>query len=238
MRFANTVRSLTKKLADTVSATQAARIDIAEVRARIAELRQQVLEVTTCPLLITDVSQRIRDKVKSDGDHWVSTYGGSLIHGEIALLSPTVTHADQVRLPDYGKALATWGAFCAAFPDQAIAQLEALVARVHDSSGLPHAERPAVLERLTSELETLEAEEEAAIDEMNLAGVTIDHRPEVIERRQRAAAATQSDEAKVADRRARQATIDARHKTRTVNPDRRTSGGESTYLKTGRVPSA
>jgi hypothetical protein len=180
MKFSDTVRSLTKKLADTVSATEAARNDIAEVRARIAELRRQLLEASEWPLPRADVSPRIRDVVQSAGDYWISTYGSSLIHGEAALASPTLLRGDQVQLPDYGKALMTWGAYCAAFPDQACACLEALVAKVQYQAGLPQAERPAVVERLTSELQALETREEAAIDEMNHAGVVIAHRPEVL----------------------------------------------------------
>jgi hypothetical protein len=233
MKFASTVRSLTKKLADTVNATQSARADIAEVRGRISDLQRQVREATEYALPRTDVSLRIREKVKEDGDYWISQYGNSLIIGEQALASPTVA-VGGVLLPGYGAQMMSWGATCAGDPARAEALLEAIVARVVYQQGPSIADRPAIHATLTRELQALEAEEEAAIDEMNTAGVQIAHRPEVIERRQLAANVRERDEQQVADRRQRQAAIDGRPKTRTVDPEAvGRTGTESRYLKTG-----
>ena len=236
MKFAQTVRDLTKKLSDTVNVTQAARADITEVRTRISELQRHVQEASNFSLPRADVIARIREVVARDGDHWIREYGNSLIVGEVALASATVPDAGQVRLPGYGKDLMTWGAMCAGDPARAEAQLEALVARVQYAEGPSQADRPAILDRLTRELQELEADEEGAIDAMNAAGVQIAHRPEVVERREQAARVKEIEERRSVDSRQRQAAIDNRPRTRIVNPDAaRRTGGESQYLKTGRV---
>jgi hypothetical protein len=79
----------------------------------------------------------------------------------------------------------------------------------HD--GLPAAERPAVIARLQAELEAAKAAEEALVDEMNGAGLAVEHRPDVRERRDRAERDRTSRDREAEARAERETRLNERH---------------------------
>ena len=213
------------KMKDTiVSATNAIMEQIRGTRARLVDLRQRQQRTELDPLPPGDVTRRNRRAVTESGEYFMKVHGEGIAR---ALRSPL---ADDFSTTDYGR-LMTWPAYCAAFPDQACAFLDALGARVPYEAGLPIADRPPALEQLQHEIDKLEAADEDAVDQAAAAGVHLEHRPEVLERRTRSARQRELEEEAVTDRRLRQEAIDADRAERATRP----RAGESQYLKTGHL---
>lgn len=228
----NLVATLKKKLAD---ATSTVHDEIAGLRVRILELRKQIERLEADRITRDDARAKIRAVVDRDRERWLREHANGLIYAEDALLKPS-TPATSVALPGVrgnlnvpdGSALMSWGAFCVADPARAAAHLDALVGGCSYDSGLPMADRPALIERLTDELQELETADEDMVDAAAAAGVVIEHRPEVQQRR--------TDEANRRRHEAeRIAALQVRHQALDVVPPGRVHpsqhGAHSSYLE-------
>ena len=184
MNIAGAIEAIRQKLSRGTSAVSAG---LADLRDRISEKREELRHAERAPLPIEDLAPRIAARVEADGDAWLARFGGQLVAGErsIGRWSPR-----NVVLPEVGG----WGAICAADPEAAASHLEALIAGALERHppGVPLGERQRLVERLQSELGQLDEAEEGLVDEANILGLDLAHRPEVLRRREAAKRAAQN----------------------------------------------
>lgn len=203
MSLTQTVRDLTSRLS---SATRDAQQQIVNLRARIRESAQRLREAEDCPLPLDElVEDRIPTLVAQAGRGWLQQHGGILLHGQRSIGSPKPGGA---QLPWVGSEPMPFGAVCAADPELASAMLAALVGQVEYQAGPRSTDRPALIANLRAQLAELEAAEETAVDDASASGLQIEHRPEVMQRREQVARQRQLEEAALRDRRERQAALD------------------------------
>lgn len=206
MTIASLLKSAAAKFA---GATRDLKDELLKMRERIGATREQLRRLQEDRLPIAEVVRDVIPRVVAEaGAFWLQDRGNALLAGNFALAAPSVTGSRQ--LPWAITDPLPWGAFCVAFPDQAAQLLEGLLRAVPYEEGLPSAERPALIERLTRELAELEAAEERFVDEAAEAGVVIEHRPEVITRRQNEARRLEREARDAAVRQEREAAINAR----------------------------
>lgn len=219
----NLIATFRTKLAE---ATTNARLEIDAIRATITGLQRRLEIVTNGPLPAADVRVKIRACVDASAQYFVREHQAhGILFGSEGLARPDI-QAQRFSSRVGGTAM-SWDALCVADRKRAVAHLEALIAGVDYEAGPPLAERPALLAQLTRELQELEAAEEQAVDEAVAAGVSIEHRPEVRERREQEARTRAEQERidAVTDANARQAAIDRQHAQRTA--------GRSQYITEG-----
>lgn len=222
MSIVNALKSLSNKVA---AATRAVVDDIGAVRKQIDGKRWELEHATQAPLPPAEVkAERIPALVAERGAAWLREHGPALLaagtYAHRALASPGAD--GYIELPN----LSDWfGITCAADPARATALLSALIDRVGYEPGPASQDRPALITRLSRELADLEAAEEAAVDQAAAAGVKIEHRADVRQRREREARQRELDARRLADQSARQAALDARHQ------QERGRGGRSRYIE-------
>ena len=224
MSVANTVNSIRKKLS---AVTKTVVEDIGALRKNITGKRQELHQAQTAPLPIAEVEQRVKDLVKCTAEQWLEEQSFALIQGDHGIGSPDLRYS--VRLPWLDSEAPPWGAFFAVDPDHAVEFVSSLVRRADYKPGLPSVERSDAIARLEAELKELEAGEEKLIDDAREAGVGIEHRQEVIQRRDREARARQLQEEKIANRKAREEALEEWY----GQPRRR--AGHSQYLQREKV---
>jgi hypothetical protein len=210
---AATLRDLKAKLS---RATE----EIQSLRAKIAEKQEALLTARDAPVPLAEIEERIRLDVAATAACWLDERGRSVL----AAFSGPETWNPRAPAPlrwsfspvgpAYLQAL-PWGALCAAQPDAAVEILTAIVHQVDYEPGAPSADRPALIARLTAELAELERAELEIVDEAVAGGLAIDHRPEVIERRRNAERQREVEAQAIANRKSREAALDAQHATRT-----------------------
>ncbi len=206
--------SVTKLLGDLrkklTGATTALHDEIARLRGEIDDKRAALDNARRAPLPVEEIrAERIPRLVEEHARAWLDGNGTSLVYGERSLGAPTPR--GYISLPWIPSEPLPWGALCAADPDQAAGIIANLVRQVAYEAGPPSAERPALIEKLERELAELEQVEEQIIDEAVGSGVTIAHRPEVLERRTREARQRQREAEAVAARAAHEQAINAAH---------------------------
>lgn len=92
----------------------------------------------------------------------------------------------------------------------------AAIARMEGwGEGMSATERPQTIARIERELAELEKAEEALVDEMNAAGIRVEHRPEVTQRRYAEARRKELADRAAENRRAREAALNQQHASRT-----------------------
>lgn len=219
MKTSTLIQTISKKLA---SATNTVTNEIADLRRRIDDTRNELQRARSAPVPREEINERIELAVEQSAEEWLKR-SQNVVEGPGRLGDAHLR--GRIRLPWSTFQPLEWGALCAGAPDHASAILTGLVDATEYEPGAGAAERPALIERLEAELAELEQAEELLVDEAAEAGVQIAHRPEVVERRQRERLDREAEEHRVRDRRLRQEAVDAAHASR-----RRTSG-RSPYLE-------
>lgn len=191
--------TLTKKVE---TATSAITDEIGRLRARIMEARRALNRAQDLLLPLEEIEDRIRQHIQLIGDLWLRDHPSLVLQ---------LGHPRERRDPLGPTATLEWGAVCAGSPDLAFEIQRGLVGRMPYTAGAPAAERPALIAKLEQELAALEATDEALVDRARLAGVTIEHRPEVVERRETERRQRELEDARGAALRDRQAAVDARY---------------------------
>jgi hypothetical protein len=230
------MKAIGAKLAGAVKAAGEVSNEVARLRAAIVEKRRELLHASEAPVPPADMGPRIAAHVREAGQVWLDSWGKGVILGEGGLADPKLR--GSVRLPWSINAAPPWGAICASDPAGAEAFLSGIVARLAYEPGPAVSGRPALIARIEADLAELELSEVLLVDEAGAAGVVIEHRPEVLERRANEARRREIEERSAAERRQRQGALDARHETRrsrliTIDADAR-GGARSAYLEQGR----
>jgi len=183
-------------------ATKSVQENIATLRAKIAARRTALSHAEEGPYPREEIRARIRAWVAEQGEAWRTHHAPDLVY--------TFGSPHDVRVPWNASTPVTWGALCRYAPQIAATLIADMEAQEYEA-GPSSADRPSVVAQLKAELAELEATEEHAVDEASAVGVTIAHRPEVIERRQGEARARQlADEATRAQRE-REAAVNTQH---------------------------
>ena len=221
MSVIETLKTITSKLS---TATSSIHGEIASMRGRIKETARAIRDLGNAPIRADEFRGRVPEGVRDRGSKWIGAHGSGVFRthltGQIALGE---YGAGRVRLPP-GLDEDLVGFLCAVDEALMVRLLSELPNVIPFEAGPPSPERPALIERLEQELANLERTEEAAIDAAAEAGVAIAHRPEVLQRRQNEARARELEERALADRRRRQAALDAEA------ADRGGRAGRSQYL--------
>lgn len=201
---------LTRAAGDTRQAAQSITSSIAELRAAIVAKHRELEQARGGPRPAAEIrTERVPQAVAEAGAAWLHDYGSSLLHGERALGSPDPA---PPRLPWSYREPIPWAALCAGHPAFATEILDGLVRSLPAwNAGPAEAERPAAVERLGRELAELEALEEQTIDDASAAGVVVQHRTEVLQRRESERRARERADRAAEDRAAREAALNERH---------------------------
>jgi hypothetical protein len=163
---------------------------LAKRRQAIAAKQEELQRARDALYPLPDIEARIADYVQRTRTHWLAEHGDSLLHAfgaphevpglvvaRVSALSELFNHADVVKKPDETT-------------EQIILLARERARERAHTFGPPLADRPALSAQLEQELATLEAAEEAdvdqAIEDARKANVqiTIRHRPEVLARRE------------------------------------------------------
>ncbi len=239
MTIAQTVSAIRNKL---TRATSSVTSEISQLREQIKTKRQELKFTRQSPLPAEDLRKRIAEQVQTAGTRWLEGHVGSLGGAEHAITA-WQPRLRRIRLPE----LNSWDALCASAPQEAQARLERLCASALERfpAGPRAADRPALIERLEAELAELEVAEETVIDEAAAAGVHVEHRVEVRQRRARRAEADEQARHAVENREGRQRALDEAHARRTktvaLGPNGEPlgpRGSRSGYISRGGMPRA
>lgn len=191
-------------------AAQGITSSIIEIRGAITAKRSELEHARSGSLPVTEVIARFDAWVNETGAHQAREQGPSLVCHKFGA-PPGHSSAGSPWIP---AAPLTWGVACLFLGPQLKSKFAELARTVEYMAGPPAADRAAVVAKLEGELAELEGQEEQLIDEALAAGVTIAHRPEVVERRERERRRRESSERTDADRVARESAVDARHEPR------------------------
>ncbi len=221
----NLAKALSDMKAKLSRATQTVEHELAALRQRISETRKARDHARRAPRPVEEIiANRIPEAVASAATIWLREWGSILVHSERALGAPT---SGWVSLPWTYGAPVPWGALCAGCPDLATEILTGLVRQVEYQPGPASSERPAVVAQLEAELAEMEAAEESMVDAMREHGLTVEHRPEVKQRREEERSRREREEQAVRFRVARETAINRAHAERAAEP----GGGPSPYLE-------
>ncbi|MBZ5560364.1 MAG: hypothetical protein LAO77_24165 [Acidobacteriia bacterium] len=184
---------------------------IQSARLAIEAARNERRQLLRAPLPLAEIDERIDGVVEREGAEWLQKHAAELLRTN-RYLTRALAQWDgrgAIEVPGTGDA-DFFGLLCAGAPAFAAETLRALIRRVEFTAGAPSSDRPKLIAAIEARLAALEHEEEALVDELNAGGLmTFQHRPEVVQRRSDAARARELEEQRVADRRARQAAVDA-----------------------------
>jgi hypothetical protein len=203
MSASDAIRSITSKLR---SATKGALEQISEIRRRISETRAGLRQLETAPLPRAEIQERAATTVQQAGAVWLKDNARNVLTG-----LGTFNKKATLLAVKHGDELMSWGAFCASDPQAAITRLLAVVEQTDYQPGPASALRPDLIAAAALELAALEDAEEKLVDEAAAVGIVIEHRPEVLQRRQQEHRQRELEEQRVADRRRRQEALDAAH---------------------------
>jgi hypothetical protein len=212
MSIFSRLADLTREIA---GATRSARDSIAEMRQEIATRRRALEDARSLPVPPTELVARFRRVVDEraerfrrqppPGHRWTSA--ADLLRPLGDWQRPGELHVE--------KAEDVLNLLCFLIPEHLAAGAERLAEMEGwGPDGAPSDERPAIIARLERELRDLETAEEQAIDAAAAAGVVVEHRPEVRERRREDAYQQQRRADREAAARERQAEIDRQHEQR------------------------
>lgn len=223
MTLSKTVAEIRRKLAASTTELQN---EVAALRQKIAETRTQLLNAQNAPLPVEEIiAKRIPAVVAEHAAWWLRDRGSQLVGVDRGLGAPNLT--GSITLPWSMTEAVSWAMLCASHPKFATEVLANLVRRVEYTPGPSSAERPAIVERLEGELAELETAEERIVDDAAAAGVVIQHRPEVLARRETEARRQKFEEEAVAGRQQREAHINKLHAQQEALNAKRRGGGQS-----------
>lgn len=217
-------------------AIKAVKETVDALRDRISRAQKGRRELEVALLGDADLRDRVRALREAFERHWLSVWGARVTSWKGGMSSPLADDGRPWRFStDYLPVMADFGAICVADPELAERMLTAILRKSIAAAGRPQgpplAERRALIAALQAEIEDLERQEEAYVDEAIANGVVIAHRQEVVERRLNQARRSEQESRRRAVERLpeRQAAIDARERRKSkevVEP--RT--GRSSYL--------
>lgn len=184
-RTADVTRDVSGRVAELTEELRAA---VGGLIDRITALRKRITFIESGLLPQVDFDRRVKRYVARIGSRWLQDQGYGVTLGEWGLLRPAVAD-DNVDMPWYRNDPIPWGAICAAEPDRAEQIIRTLAAArpAQGEVGPPMAERPALLTALQAELADLQAAHERLVDDAARSGITLEHLPEVVERRRQEA---------------------------------------------------
>jgi hypothetical protein len=197
MSWKDAIKRLTGAKANILAATEDMQRQRAAILETITRLRGEQESARTAlppPAELVATAARLVDET---GAHWARDHGGGLLRHLAGQVSPGLLAgrdtAVELRpiLPFAFHEPLPFGALCFLQPSELKTALREAV---------PTAERPAVLERLGRELAEVEALEDALVDELTAAGLTVAHRPEVAARRERETRAREVEAQRARDR--------------------------------------
>lgn len=164
-----------KTITKTLRAASATiRDEIEGLRARITAGRRALEQARNGLVPPDELPARIAEIVGAAGEFWRRNHG------------PVVHYLGKpagVASPWGSEEPMSFGALCALAPGMMQEGLQRLAAAEAYEAGPSTSERAAVVARLEAELADLEAAEEALVDGAAEQGVTIAHRPDVVQRR-------------------------------------------------------
>jgi hypothetical protein len=213
------------------AATAAASAEVARMRDGIKAKRDELAAVMRAPLPQADVERRAREEVRIAGERFMDEIG---VHVARRVAGPDPAHGNRRSVPWTALEPPAWGFACVTDPQAAVAAL----LRVYElgltaEAGLPASERPAARQRLEAEIAALEAAEEQAVDAAAAAGLTVEHRPEVLRRRKVEEDQRQREAAQREAAERRQRDLDEREAAERKAAERKalpSKGGPSAYL--------
>jgi hypothetical protein len=184
--------------------------DLTTRREQIAAKRQERDHAQDGPLPRPEVLTRFNQSIDAMAAYQAKEHVESLVVHHFG----AAPHRTEGRPPWVANTPVSWGFLALFCGDLLKARFAELAAAVEYVPGPPAAARAALVARLEGELAELEAQEEQLIDQAAEAGVAIEHRAEVLERRQNEQRRAQLTEQAEAGRREREAAVNAGHATR------------------------
>jgi len=214
---------------DLVSAAEQLIGKVNELRALRVAKQRELNSIEGAALPPAELEAAMRKWLHGQLDQWQSEYGRLVPHA----MSERVPHA-----PGGHSAIL----ISLLLRDVLDDRLSAFVAQLDYIAGPPFAQRAALKARIERELQDVEEEEERLVDRLQSSGLPFEHRDDVKQRRATEASRREQAEREVAQRREREAAIDAkfdeagRRSRRIVlpNPDAPVRGGRSQYIERGR----
>lgn len=199
-----------KDLAERINEVNAAAHEkLAAHRTDLKNLARERQAAATAPLPLDEVLETIPAVVEAQAQKWLTEQGYALYGTSRSLASAQCAgRVEKVILPD---GLAAFGAQCVANPAAAADYLAAIVKRLDYKAGPRSSERASRVMSLDAAIAAAGAEEEALVDRMLEAGLRVEHRPEVLQRRETERLQAERDAAAVTRRAGREAQINARH---------------------------
>jgi hypothetical protein len=180
------MKSVNSNLVDLSAAitTTVSRVksEVASLRDRIAATRAALSAAENGLVPLPELTARIHRWVDRMAEIWLSHESGWILYTPNGLASPCVVGDVNTKI--------SWmdplplGLLCAGAPEEMKRMFCSAAAKLEYEPG-PRAEtRGAVVAKCRQELEDLEQAEERLVDQANAAGIPIEHRSEVISRRQ------------------------------------------------------
>ncbi len=214
MKLLDRIRTLGQEL---MAATSALTTNLADIRQQMKAKRDELQHATNAPRPPGEVIPRFNAWIDEEAANYRRREAAGLVIQRFGRRPGPLEPGHYANgAPFGGDTSVKWGELAFFCGDQLQAKFAELVRATPYTPGPPEAERAAVIERLTRELQAIEAQEETLIDDMCAQGITVQHRAEVIERRANDAARRVRAEQAVADRRAREQVINTRHAARAV----------------------
>jgi hypothetical protein len=201
--------TFTSAISKARTAMAGARDSIAALRAQIAATRTAIDHLETSAVPLDEVERRLRDQVRRTGEDFLIGIRSQILHDDRSIVAPTLR--GDATVP---RDVMSWPALCAADPEAAFARLFTIVRKLNYEPGPTSSERPAAIANLAELLQRIEREEEVFVDAANAHGLTIAHRPEVLQRRDNEQRAQQLQAERIANREAREAALNARTRRR------------------------
>lgn len=173
----NLLSELTRKLSE---ASNAGRAEVSRFQRTIADKERQAPEIVGAAIPLRESDANVDAFVDEARADWFRKNGHSLTVGEAGFCR---YQRNSGMVVDFD----SFAARCAFAPDEVKAELKQAVReaqrRLELKIGLPSEKRPDALAELVREIAALEVQEEAAVDELQAAGIQVEHRPKILRRR-------------------------------------------------------
>lgn len=199
-----------KDLAENINAVNAAaHAKLAALRAELKTLERERQAAADAPLPLEEVLETIPAIVEAQANAWLKSHGFALYGRDRSLASAKCAgRPEKVVMPD---GMTEFGAQCVAAPATAAAFLAAIVQRLPYKAGPRSSERAGRIIQVDAAIAATSTEEEALVDRMRDAGLRVEHRADVLQRREAERLQAERDAALVIRRAGREAQINARH---------------------------
>jgi hypothetical protein len=201
------VKKLSERLTAAKDATAEAVAELESGRVTLAERKKEWQRAVSAPPPPSDLKELAERAVRRTGADFVAAYGSSIIRS-VASEAGGDRANGSIPLRAFCER-DPFGFLCAGDPEGVSKALAFILKLVpHYEPGPPLREVDKVVDGLLKEIAQLEEADEALTDELQAAGIAVQHRPEVVVRRQEAAARADAKRRSVENREARQAAAD------------------------------